>query len=93
MALIGETEACTQKTYREALLPVAGWVASFITIACALVLAVNPAPPMRWMFVAWSISNALWVWYGVGIRSWQVLSSQIVFVAIDVVGMAHYWFW
>ncbi len=46
---------------------------------------------MRWLFVAWSVSNTLWVFYGWGIRSGSVLSSQIVFCIIDVIGLIHYW--
>jgi len=70
---------------------VAGWIASAITIACALILAVDRAAPMRWLFVAWSVANTLWVLYGWGIRSGSVLSSQVVFCVIDVIGLIHYW--
>ncbi|WP_248885875.1 hypothetical protein [Acidithiobacillus acidisediminis] len=68
-----------------------GWVASAITILCALVLAIDHAAPMKWLFLGWSVANTLWVLYGWGIRSGSVLSSQLVFCLIDVVGMVHYW--
>ncbi len=69
----------------------AGWIASLITIACALTLAVDRAAPMRWLFIAWSVSNTLWVFYGWGIRSGSVLASQLVFCVIDLIGLVHYW--
>ncbi|MGC8468038.1 MAG: hypothetical protein ACP5M3_07490 [Acidithiobacillus sp.] len=69
----------------------AGWIASAITIACALTLAVDRTAPMRWLFLAWSVSNTLWVLYGWGIRSGSVLASQLVFCAIDLIGLVHYW--
>lgn len=69
----------------------AGWVASCITIVCAIVLALDGHAPMRWLFVGWSVSNTLWVFYGWRINSMSLLSSQLVFCLIDVVGMYHYW--
>ncbi|MEY2341408.1 hypothetical protein AB4090_04770 [Acidithiobacillus sp. IBUN Pt1247-S3] len=84
--------ACVKEVVPDSrTLSIAGWVASIITIACALVLSLDGNPPMRWMFVAWTISNVLWVWYGAGIKSGQVLASQAVFVLIDVIGLVHYW--
>jgi hypothetical protein len=69
----------------------AGRAGSFLTIAAALVLAVDHAPPMRWLFIVWTISNALWFWYGWKIGSGSLVSAQIVFLIIDVVGITHYW--
>jgi len=70
----------------------AGTIASVLTIGCALVLAVDRLAPMRWLFLAWSIANTLWVIYAMEIRSVPLLASQIVFCGIDVIGMVHYWF-
>ena len=70
----------------------AGTVASVLTIGCALLLAVDRAAPMRWLFLAWSIANALWVIYALDIGSPPLLASQVVFCGIDVIGMVHYWF-
>lgn len=70
----------------------AGTVASVLTIVCALVLAVDRLAPMRWLFLAWSIANALWVIYALKIGSPPLLASQVVFCGIDIIGMVHYWF-
>jgi len=70
----------------------AGTVASVLTIVCALVLAVDRLAPMRWLFLAWSIANTLWVIYALKIGSPPLLASQVVFCGIDVIGMVHYWF-
>lgn len=88
-----ETEIRLTTSAPVVLLPIraAGWVASTITILCALVLAIDKQAPMRWLFVGWSIANCLWVVYGWGIRSGSVLSSQLVFCLIDIIGMYHYW--
>ncbi|AEK57846.1 conserved hypothetical protein [Acidithiobacillus caldus SM-1] len=69
----------------------AGAIASAITILCALVLALDGNPPMRWLFVGWSAANTLWVFYALRLPSMSLLSSQIVFCLIDVAGMLHYW--
>ncbi|MBU2801411.1 hypothetical protein HFV02_03905 [Acidithiobacillus caldus] len=69
----------------------AGAVASTITILCALLLALDGNPPMRWLFVGWSVANTLWVFYALRLPSMSLLSSQIVFCLIDVAGMLHYW--
>lgn len=69
----------------------AGRAASAITIGAALILALIHYPSMRWLFVAWSISNMLWLWYAVKLRSGSLMSAQSVFLIIDVVGMTHYW--
>lgn len=69
----------------------AGRIGSFLTIAAALVLALDHAPPMRWLFLAWTASNSLWLWYGWKLESGSLISSQSVFLIIDAVGMAHYW--
>gem|GEM_PF-4507394 len=68
-----------------------GWVASAITILCALVLAIDHAAPMKWLFLGWSVANTLWVFYALRLSSMSLLSSQIVFCLIDVAGMLHYW--
>ncbi len=89
---LGAEKPASQKDIRDfSYFRFAGWIASAITIACALILAVDRAAPMRWLFVAWSVANTLWVLYGWGIRSGSVLSSQVVFCVIDVIGLIHYW--
>jgi hypothetical protein len=70
----------------------AGTIASVLTIGCALVLAVDRLAPMRWLFLTWSIANALWVIYALKIGSPPLLASQVVFCGIDVIGVLHYWF-
>lgn len=69
----------------------AGRIGSFLLIVAAIVLALDHYPPMRWLFLAWTISNSLWIWYGWRMNSGSLVSSQIVFLVIDVVGMLHYW--
>ena len=69
----------------------AGRVGSALTIAAALPLAIVHVPPMRWLFVAWACSNALWLWYGWRLGSWSLMSAQAVFLMIDAVGITHYW--
>ena len=70
----------------------AGTIASVLTILCALVLAVDRLAPMRWLFLAWSVANALWVVYALKIGSPQLLASQLVFCGVDIIGLVHYWF-
>jgi hypothetical protein len=70
----------------------AGTIASALTIVCALVLALDRLAPMRWLFLAWSIANTLWVVYAHKIGSRPLLVSQMVFCGIDAIGMLHYWF-
>ncbi|WP_291521804.1 hypothetical protein [Acidithiobacillus sp.] len=69
----------------------AGRAGSTLTIAAALILAIVHIPPMRWLFVMWTISNALWLWYGWRMGSGSLVSAQAVFLAIDTLGVTHYW--
>lgn len=69
----------------------AGRIGSALTIAAALILAIVHIPPMRWLFAAWTCSNALWFWYGWRLSSGSLVSAQAVFLVIDAVGVAHYW--
>ncbi|MDD2749144.1 MAG: hypothetical protein PHX24_03575 [Acidithiobacillus sp.] len=57
----------------------AGRIGSALTIGAALILAVVHDPAMRWLFVAWTISNALWFWYGRKMGSGSLVASQVVF--------------
>ncbi|MGK9452679.1 hypothetical protein ACSSZE_15680 [Acidithiobacillus caldus] len=81
----------TNPVVRDQKTRLAGAIASAITILCALVLALDGVPPMRWLFVGWSVANTLWVFYALRLSSMSLLSSQIVFCLIDVAGMLHYW--
>lgn len=81
----------TEKRYAGWVTKFSGGIASFLTIVCAIALAVDRHAPMRWLFVAWSVANSLWVFYGWRIRSGSLLTSQLVFCLIDVAGMYHYW--
>ena len=69
----------------------AGRAGSAFTIGAALILALFHDPSMRGLFVAWTLSNALWLWYGLKINSGSLVSAQVVFLVIDVVGITHYW--
>ncbi|WP_226859368.1 hypothetical protein [Acidithiobacillus albertensis] len=69
----------------------AGRAGSALTIAAALILAIVHNPSMRWLFVIWTISNALWLWYGWRIGSGSLVSAQVVFLVIDALGISHYW--
>lgn len=69
----------------------AGRAGSAFTIGAALILALVHDPSMRGLFVAWTLSNALWLWYGLKINSGSLVSAQVVFLVIDVVGITHYW--
>lgn len=69
----------------------AGRAGSALTIAAALILAIVHNPSMRWLFVLWTLSNALWLWYGLRIGSGSLAAAQVVFLGIDALGIAHYW--
>ncbi len=70
-----------------------GWIASILSISAAIGLAVlpHPHPAMKWFFLDWTISNTLWSVHAVGKNSGSLLASQLIFLAIDFIGMTHWW--
>lgn len=69
----------------------AGRIGSFLTIFSAIILAIIHHPEMKWLFTIWTLSNFLWLWYGIKLDSGSLVASQIVFLMIDIIGVTHYW--
>ena len=68
-----------------------GRVASLLTMALALILALDRHPAMDYMFIGWTFTNVLWMWYALELPSWPLLWSQVVYLIVDFVGLVHWW--
>ena len=69
-----------------------GWTAGVLSVIGTVVLALAPKPDVVgavWLF--WTASQALWIWYARETDSRPLLWAQILYLTIDGVGLARWW--
>jgi hypothetical protein len=71
------------------MLKAVGWFGSVTGLLGSLILALNTSFS-GWGFVAFLLSNAAWLTYGIKTRTWSMVAMQIGFTATSTLGV---WRW
>lgn len=68
-----------------------GWSASAINIFVAIWMSLDKNASLKIIFILWLVANIFWIIYSLEIKSSALLSTQLVYFAVDFLGIFHYW--
>lgn len=70
-------------------LEVIAWV---LSIACALTMALTvPSPPLKYLYIPWVISTAVYAGCAYSRRSFGMLANYILLAIIDGTALVRWW--